>query len=267
MNIDFSWIGGATFVIETEGLRIASDPALAPKGSVTDFFWFKSVRLNNPVYDDKTFKNIDIWLLTHTHLDHLDEMGLTEISAESIKIGTKDVARYFAKKNGQDIEILKWNESRTFTAGHLTIEVTAVPALHGINPLSAFFAGKVNGYLLKINNGDTEFTTYVTGDTIYKKHIFRHIRFPKIDLMVPNMGAAKKGSWIMNLTLDAGMLARFIARINPGVVIPVHFETFSHYKEPIKKTAELNNPRIKIMKPGEKMSFKLRITQKTAPPL
>lgn len=60
MDIVFSWIDGATFVIETEGLRIACDPALAPKGSVADFFWFKSIRLNNPVYDDKTFNNIDI---------------------------------------------------------------------------------------------------------------------------------------------------------------------------------------------------------------
>lgn len=257
MDIVFSWIGGATFVIETEGLRIACDPALAPGGSVADFFWFKSVRLNNPVYDDKTFNNIDIWLLTHPHLDHLDEMGLAVISAESIKIGTKDVARHFAKKNGQDIEILKWNESRTFTVGHITIEVTALPALHGINPLSAFFAGRVNGYLLKINSGTTEFIAYITGDTVYKKHIFKHLRFPKIDLLVPNMGAAKKGSWIMNLTLDAAMLARLIARTNPGLVIPVHFETYSHYKEPIKKTAGLNNPCIKIMKPGEKMSFKI----------
>lgn len=257
MNIDFSWIGGATFVIETEGLRIACDPALAPKGSVADFFWFKSVRLNNPVYDENTFNDIDIWLFTHAHLDHLDERGIAVINNESIKIGTKNVARSFAKKHGSAVEILKWNESRTFEFGHIKIEITALPAVHGINPLSAFFAGKVNGYLLTINNGTSESTIYITGDTVYQKCLFKHVHFPKIDLMIPNMGAAKKGSWIMNLTLDAGMLARFIERITPGIVIPVHFATFSHYNEPIQATEALNDPRIKIINPGDEIMLNL----------
>lgn len=256
MEINFTWVGGATFVIETGGLRIACDPSLAEEGTIADFFWFKSVRLNNPVYDQNTFNNIDMWLLTHAHLDHLDKSGMAAIGSKSIKIGTKEVARCLVKNGLSGVEILEWGELRKYSFGSVKVEVMAVPAIHGINPVSAFFAGKVNGYLLKIIRHDSEFTTYITGDTVYDQRIFKKVHFPKIDLMIPNMGAAQKGSWIMNLTLDAKMLRRLIAKMNPDIVIPVHFEAYSHYNESIKATASLKDNRIKILNPGEKVTLK-----------
>jgi L-ascorbate metabolism protein UlaG (beta-lactamase superfamily) len=47
------------------------------------------------------------------------------------------------------------------------------------------------------------------------------------------MGAAKQGSWIMTLTLNSRMLMKMISKLNPEIVIPVHYGTFEHYKEPV----------------------------------
>jgi len=51
MEISFDWIGGATFVSKTGNLKISCDPVLCEKRTVLDFFWFKSERLEAPVYE------------------------------------------------------------------------------------------------------------------------------------------------------------------------------------------------------------------------
>ena len=71
------------------------------------------------------------------------------------------------------------------------------------------------------------------------------------------MGAAKQGSWIMTLTLNSKMLKKMMDELDPEVVIPVHYGTFEHYKEPAERIAEINDQRINMVEVGSKMKFKL----------
>jgi hypothetical protein len=75
-----------------------------------------------------------------------------------------------------------------------------------------------------------------------------------LDLLIPNMGAAKEGSWIMTLTLNARMLKKMIAKLNPKTVIPVYYGTFEHYKEPLEKIMNIKEDRIKFVKIGESIT-------------
>ena len=79
----------------------------------------------------------------------------------------------------------------------------------------------------------------------------------EIDLLIPNMGAAKQGSWIMTLTLNSKMLEKIISKLNPKIVIPVHYGTFEHYKEPVENIKEINDERIKIVNIGTKTKLKI----------
>src|SRR3989338_3900316 len=78
-------IGGATFVYsistnQNEKLTIACDPVLCPKGQVHDYGLFKSTRLQEPELEGEgDLKDVDIWLLTHGHEDHLDIFGFQKI--------------------------------------------------------------------------------------------------------------------------------------------------------------------------------------------
>jgi len=76
-------------------------------------------------------------------------------------------------------------------------------------------------------------------------------------VLIPNMGAAKKGTWIMTLTLDSAMLEKLISKINPQIVIPVHYGTFAHYYETSEAIKALNNPRILMVKVGSKTALKV----------
>lgn len=257
MEILFHWIGGATFVITIGNLNIACDPVLCERGKVQDYFWFKSKRLEEPMYDEKTFSNIDLWLITHNHEDHLDSIGLSKIYSSSKIICNKNSSKKLRETQTKDLTVLNWKQTKELNVNDYNLEIEAIPAIHGVNPLSALLAGKVNGYYLTISKGKEKIRIYITGDTVYKNKIIRALKHKEIDLLIPNMGAAKQGSWIMTLTLNSKMLKKMITKLDPKLVIPVHYGTFEHYKEPIENIKAINDERIKIVEVGSKTKLKI----------
>lgn len=255
MNVLFHWIGGATFILTIGNLKIAVDPVLCEKGTVQDYFWFKSKRIEDPVYVESDFDSIDMWLITHNHEDHLDSIGLSKISNNSQIISNANSKKYLHDAGVKKVSVIDWGEKVEYNIKGYKIEITAIPAIHGVNPISAFFAGKVNGYYLSISKGKETIGIYITGDTVYKKRIIHSLENRKIDLMIPNMGAAKQGSWIMTLTLNSKMLKKMMSKLNPSNVIPVHFGTFEHYKESVSIIKELNDSRIQILEVGDKLNL------------
>ena len=258
MELIFYWIGGATFILSIGNLNIAVDPVLCEKGTVQDYFWFKSKRIEQPIYTEKDFDNIDLWLITHNHEDHLDSIGLSKISNSSKIICNKNSSKILQKNEKNDLTILSWKQTKKINLKGYSIEIEAIPAIHGVSPLSALLAGKVNGYYLTISKGKEKIRIYITGDTVYKNKTIKTLKNKEIDLLIPNMGAAKQGSWIMALTLNSKMLKKMISELNPEIVIPVHYETFEHYKEPVKKIKEINDERIKLVEVGSKTELKIK---------
>jgi len=61
----------------------------------------------------------------------------------------------------------------------------------------------------------------------------------------------------MTLTLNAGMLKKVIALLQPKYVIPVHFGTFEHYVEPVSEIEKLKDVRINFLKPGMRIKLEL----------
>ena len=99
MKIDFKWVGAACFILEIDKqFKIACDPSLSPKGTLYDFKFFKSERTIGPEYDASDFKDVDLWLLTHNHLDHLDNDGISVLNQESVKLCHPNVEKKLAEK-------------------------------------------------------------------------------------------------------------------------------------------------------------------------
>lgn len=250
MKVSFKWIGGASFILTVGDLRIAADPVLCEKSSVLDFFWFKSMRTEQPLYSEEDFNTIDLWLLTHNHEDHIDKKGVSMIHDSAEIICNKNSSALLNENGLKGFTLLKWNQTAKQTIRGYTVTTTAVPATHGINPLAALLAGKGNGYYLSISKDDEIIQVYISGDTVYNRRTIKALQNKNIDLFISNMGAAKQGSWIMSLTLNAEMLKKMIAKLNPKIIIPVHYGTFTHYKEPVEAIEKLNDNRISILKTG-----------------
>ncbi len=257
MEIIFNWIGGATLILRMGSLKIAIDPVLCENGTIQDYFWFKSERIEQPIFSEKDFKNIDLWLITHNHKDHLDSIGLSKIE-NTTKIISNNNAFEILKENGKNnVTILNWGLTKELILKDFKIEVEAIPALHGVNPLSALLAGRVNGYYLTISKGKEKIRIFLTGDTVYKRKVLKVLENKEVDLLIPNMGAAKQGSWIMTLTLNSKMLKKMITELNPKIVIPVHYGTFEHYKESVSTIRGINDERIKIVEVGSKTELQI----------
>ena len=252
MDVTFQWVGGATFILTVGGIALAVDPVLCEKGKIQDFFWFKSKRVEDPIYQDHDFNHIDLWLLTHEHEDHIDAKGMMKISQDSDIVCDKKTSKLLLKRDIRNLRILGWGEETVFQMKDYQVVVEAVPAIHGVNPLSAFFAGTVNGYYVSISQGNESFHVYITGDTVYKKKVIKALKGREIDLLVPNMGAVKQGSWMMCLTLNAVMLKKMTEELNPKLVVPVHFGAFEHYIEPVEAIKNLGDDKIKILAPGDR---------------
>lgn len=257
MKIEFKWIGGATWILDVQGLRIACDPVLCPAGTVQDYGFFSSKRLNDPVFADDDFENIDIWLITHGHEDHLDEPGLARIGNGARVITHKNTLKILQKIQELDITALRWGEEKSYEIKGFFISVEAVPAVHGINPLVALFAGGVNGYWVAIRNNEEQLSVYVTSDTVSHRKIRRMLQGREVDLLIPNMGAVKQGSLMGTLTLSAKMLRDILNIVRPKLCIPVHFGTFEHYVEPISEVEQWQDKNIVILKPGQTYTFSL----------
>lgn len=238
MKLELNIIGGATWVLNVDNnFKIACDPVLAPIGTEYNFTSFKSKRIKAPVYDDSTFENVKIWLVTHNHADHIDELGLKRISKGDYVVCDKN-SQKLLKTGNENTVPLGWYKTQIIKIHDITIEIQAIPSFHGNNYLTRRFAGNVNGYLLKINDGKVKKTIYVTSDTVFHKKVIKSLENQNIDVLIANMGEVKSKMWGGPLTMDISMLNMFINELKPKKVIPIHIDDFSHYETHVEMLKE-----------------------------
>ena len=87
-------IRNATIIIEYAGKRFLVDPMLGGKGSFAPFPFSHHQKLRNPLHDlpmkaEDIVHNIDCVLLTHLHLDHIDDAAYKLLS-KSVHIFVQD---------------------------------------------------------------------------------------------------------------------------------------------------------------------------------
>jgi L-ascorbate metabolism protein UlaG (beta-lactamase superfamily) len=185
--------------------------------------------MRSPTYDDGTFKDIKLWLITHMHADHCDSFGIKKIDKD---IPVVFHPNYTDSFKGYNQNPLSWGQSKKFLFDDCAVTIIAVPAYHGNNLLMRKLAGAVNGYIVEIQNQESTFTIYFTSDTVYHKDVvdFLTAAYPKIDLTVANLGEVSNNKFGGPLTMSAPMLDKYRQTLNLGLVIPVHIDDMSHYQ-------------------------------------
>ncbi|MGE5404461.1 MAG: MBL fold metallo-hydrolase [Candidatus Saccharibacteria bacterium] len=253
-DISFKWIGGPTWIMRVGDMKIACDPVLCPEGTVQNYgYGMSGKRLTAPQFNKDEFKDVDIWLISHEHEDHIDKPGLSQINPQSICITNKKAAAILSKIHPQKLKILRQTQKSSFQVKGFSVEIEAIPAVHASNALASFVAGKGNGYWLKISKGGgPDFTIYITGDTICHDKVTKQLKNRKVDILIPNMGEAHKNKFGGPYTLSAKSLKDLMDITRPELVIPVHHSSFSHMScEPISVVADWHDERVKILTEGE----------------
>jgi L-ascorbate metabolism protein UlaG (beta-lactamase superfamily) len=248
MKIDFFHVGAACFVIKIDGkIKIACDPCLKPEGTFYNFKSFTSTRVKPPIFDNLVFDGINVWLITHSHADHIDEIGVSKIDKESLVITRPEAVKILSNKKLSNLWVMEWNDTRIFSINEYRISIKVIPAFHGNNLMMRMLVGRVNGYLIKISHGDENKVVYVTSDTVYHEKIMRFLAKEKIDILIANLGEVRKNMRGGPLTMSILMLKRMISELSPGEVIPIHYDDFTHYET---SKDEINSERIAVHERG-----------------
>ncbi len=233
--VRFSWIGGATWILEAQGARIGCDPVLCRKGTIQDYGLFESERIEDPALT-LDCDDVDLWLLSHHHEDHLDEAGMVKLAYAPQVLCPPRVSRLL-RRRGIGHQVLGWGETVRLQLRDLAVSVRAVPAIHGLNTLIGSLVGNGNGYVLEIGRpGEALRTVYVSGDDVFTPRRARRWLPKHIDLAIVNTGAAHVGAGglgriLGRITNDSHDLRRLAEALEPRALVATHWGTFTHYLE------------------------------------
>ena len=224
-----TWLGHATFLIETGGKRILIDP------------WV----MQNPACPDelKDVGNLDGMLITHAHFDHIGDAVEIAKSATPQVVAIPETADWLGKK-GVD-NLIDMNKGGTVeVAGIKAHMVHAVHSCGITDGDEIIYGGEAAGYVIELENG---FKLYHAGDTA----VFSDMALIG-KLLEPDVAMLPIGD---HYTMGPRSAAEAVRLLGVKTVIPMHFGTFpllTGTPDDLRKEAsDVNGLEVVDLKPGE----------------
>ena len=202
MPINLTWLGHATFKIETpEGKTILIDP------------WTE----HNPRCPEaeKHPRKVDLMLCTHGHGDHIGDALSICRRLQPAVVGIFELASWLGSKGAKHISPMNKGGTQEIAG----VKVTMVHAVHscGIqeDDGSMIYGGEACGYVLEFSNG---LRLYHAGDTAVfgDMQIIHELYHPEIALL-------PMGDHFTMGIREAEYACRLL---KPRIVVPMHFGTF-----------------------------------------
>jgi L-ascorbate metabolism protein UlaG (beta-lactamase superfamily) len=229
IDLALTHIGGPTVLIELAGWRLLTDPTFDPPGRTYAFGWgTSSTKLTGPALSPDAIGPLDAILLTHHHhADNLDDAGRHLLESAPVVVTTGKGAK---RLGGSARGLRNWQVTRLEAPGRPTIDVTATPCRHG-PPLTRPIVGDVVGFALT-SEALPDGALWVSGDTVLYDGVRQVADRIRVDVALLHLGGVRfplTGPLRYTMTVDEGVeLCRLLA---PRVVVPVHYEGWSHFHE------------------------------------
>jgi L-ascorbate 6-phosphate lactonase len=214
------WLGQAGFLIKSPAGRIiALDPYLSNScKAVGAQHGFNFDRMVPPPLSPHELAGVDLYVMTHSHQDHLDPETLSGYRAAGGRGPYLAPPEALEKLRGlgvPDAEMIMVWPNRSHVAGDFTVRATFAIPLGGDDLTHV-------GYLILVQNGPT---VYFTGDTGYHELLGDAVAPHEPEVMVTVINGAFR-----NLSpAEAAALAK---RIDAKVVIPCHHDLFPDNCQP-----------------------------------
>ena len=119
-----AWIGHATFLIKLGKTTIITDPVFEKNmGPLI----FGPKRFVDPALKLNELPEIDLFLLTHNHYDHLSTRTIQRFPFKKAKVlAPLKLGKYFVRNGFRDVNEMDWYEEIKIN----DLKVTLVPAVH-----------------------------------------------------------------------------------------------------------------------------------------
>ena len=215
-SVGLLWLGQASFALRLGSATVLIDPFLSPHPE----------RLVAPPFAAREARDVDLVLITHDHLDHLDDEAVREIA--SVSPDAAFVVPQDVVDRVTDLGVQRERIQGLPSDGHAelgTVTVDAVPAAHGVTMEDAYRLGPFLGYVVSAGG----VRVYHSGDTVPFDGLVERLRGLDVQLaLLPINGrdAEREAEGIVG-NLDAQEAAQLAADIGVDAAIPMHWDMFA----------------------------------------
>jgi L-ascorbate metabolism protein UlaG (beta-lactamase superfamily) len=220
-DIAITFVNHATFLIQTGGITILTDPIWSERASPFGRTGPRRVRKPGVAFDD--LPPIDVILLSHNHYDHLDLATLSrlrQVFSPTMLVAAGD-ARLVGPLGFKDMRELDWWDEAQISD---TLKITFVPTQHfsarGLFDRARSLWG---GYMVESRGR----RVYFGGDTGYSTHfsdIKRRLGPPDIALL--GIGCYEPRWFMQPIHMNPAEAVRAHRDLGAKQSIGMHFGTF-----------------------------------------
>jgi L-ascorbate 6-phosphate lactonase len=216
-SVALVWLGQASFALRIGGATVLIDPFLSPHPE----------RLVAAPFAASEARDVDLVLITHDHLDHLDDEAVREIAAVSPAaafVVPEDVVGRVTELGVQRDRIHGLSPDGRVELG--TVTVDAVPAAHGVTIEDAYRLGPFLGYVVSAGGA----RVYHSGDTVPFDGLVDRLRALDVHLaLLPINGrdAEREAEGLVG-NLDAHEAAQLAVDIGADAAVPMHWDMFAN---------------------------------------
>jgi len=149
-QITVSWLGHSTALINFYGIRILTDPVFGARCGVSlGLGVVGPKRYIAPALSLKELPPIDVVLLSHGHMDHLDFPSLRRLPRTAFAATAKATGDLLNESRLKNFQELAWGEATTFQNSKGKLELKACEVKHWGERWPSKLPRGYNGYVLR----------------------------------------------------------------------------------------------------------------------
>ena len=221
-EIGLTWIGHASFLVQTRGQNLLIDPNWAK--------WLKVIkRVRHPGVELHHLPDIDLVLVTHAHFDHLDRKTLREVAADQPIVVPFEVGNLVHDLGFRSVHELQYWE----TIEHGPLKITFTPCHHwGARVLHDTHRG-FGGFVIEAGGR----SIFHCGDTAYFDGFKEIGQRHAIDLALLPIGAYEPPSG-RDVHMNPEEAIQAFVDLGARRMVPMHYGTFRLSYEPLHEPPE-----------------------------